>query len=138
MFLPYGAFEFDVSYFQADFLKPKLLGVLAFFNSVLTYNDMDERRLALQSLVSLMQLMGPSHITVVRLKIMAILRLGMKIDQDNFADLCCSGWEYFVHNVDLKTLGPLLGQIVVTLFPFLDKCANKVAAIFKFLLIENK
>ena len=76
--------------------------------------------------------------TVVRLKIMAILRLGMKIEGDSMAELCCSGWDYFVHNVDLKTLGPLLGQIVVTLFPLLDKFSDKVASIFKYLIIENK
>ena len=99
---------------------------------------MEERLLALQSLVSLMQLMGPAHVTVVRLKIMAILRLGMKIEESNFAELCSSAWDYFVHNVDLKTLGPLLGQILVTLFPLLDKFPEKVAAIFKFLIIDNK
>ncbi|XP_065069876.1 serine/threonine-protein kinase ATR-like isoform X2 [Rhopilema esculentum] len=123
---------------MAIFLKPRLLGVLAFFNSVLIYGDAEEKRLALQSLVSLMQVMGPEHVTVVRLKIMAILRLGMKIEGDSMAELCCSGWDYFVHNVDLKTLGPLLGQIVVTLFPLLDKFSDKVASIFKYLIIENK
>ena len=54
------------------------------------------------------------------------------------AELCCLGWNCFVRNVDLKTLGPLLGQILVTLFPFLDRFGDKVAAIFKFLIIENK
>lgn len=112
--------------------------MLAFFNFVLMYRDTEERQLALQSLVSLMQLMGPDHVTVVRLKIMAILRLGMKIEGSNMAELCCSGWDYFVHNVDLKTLGPLLGQILVTLFPLLDRFRDKVAAIFKYLVVENK
>eukprot|EP00112_Aurelia_sp_Birch-Aquarium-sp1_P011525 Seg2422.1 transcript_id=Seg2422.1/GoldUCD/mRNA.D3Y31 product="Serine/threonine-protein kinase ATR" protein_id=Seg2422.1/GoldUCD/D3Y31 len=133
-----GPKEIKTNNQMANFLKPKLLGVLAFFNFVLTYSDMEERRLALQSLVSLMQLMGPAHVTVVRLKIMAILRLGMKIEESNFAELCSSAWDYFVHNVDLKTLGPLLGQILVTLFPLLDKFPEKVAAIFKFLIIDNK
>ena len=119
-------------------MKPRLLGVLAFFNFVLMYGDNDEKQLALQSLISLMQLMGPAHVTVVRLKIMAILRLGMKIEGSKMAELCCLGWNCFVRNVDLKTLGPLLGQILVTLFPFLDKFGDKVAAIFKFLIIENK
>ena len=44
-------------------MKPRLLGVLAFFNFVLMYGDNDEKQLALQSLVSLMQLMGPAHVT---------------------------------------------------------------------------
>lgn len=109
-----------------------------FFNFVLMYGDGEERQLALKSLVSLMQLMGPDHVTVVRLKIMAILRLGMKIEGGKMAELCCSGWDYFVHNVDLKTLGPLLGQILVTLFPLLEKFGDKVAAIFKYLIIDNK
>ena len=120
------------------FLKPRLLGVLAFFNFVLMYGDVEEKQLALQSLVSLMQLMGPAHVTVLRLKIMAILRLGMKIQGNRMAELCCAGWDCFVRNVDLKTLGPLLGQILVTLFPFLDEFADKVAAVFKFLIIENR
>eukprot|EP00794_Sanderia_malayensis_P008013 gene8012-8872_t len=123
---------------MAEFLKPKLLGVLAFFNFILTYGEIEERCLALQSLVSLMQLMGPLHITAVRLKVMAVIRLGMKIQQQNVAELCCSAWHYFVHNVDLKTLGPLLGQITVTLFLFLDTFPRKTAEIFKFLVVENK
>ena len=99
---------------------------------------MSERRLALQSLVSLMQLMGPGHLTSVRLKVMAILRLGMKIDDDSFAELCCNAWDCFVHNVHLKSLGTLLGQILVTLFPVLEKFPEKVASIFHFMIVKNK
>ena len=41
-------------------------------------------------------------------------------------------------SVDLESLGPLLGQIVVALYPVVDEQPEKVAEIFKFLIVENR
>lgn len=41
-------------------------------------------------------------------------------------------------SVELESLGPLLGQIIVALSPIISKHPQTVADIFKFLIIENK
>ena len=41
-------------------------------------------------------------------------------------------------SVEVESLGPLLGQIVVALSPFISKHTQAVADIFKFLIIESK
>ncbi len=44
----------------------------------------------------------------------------------------------FPSSVDLESLGPLFGQIVVTLSPFADHHSATVSKIFDFLIIQNK
>ena len=41
-------------------------------------------------------------------------------------------------SVDLESLGPLLGQIVVALYPVIDEQPHKVAEIFHFLIVQNR
>ena len=124
---------------QADFLQPRLLGILVFYNTVLlTNSDLEERRLALESLVKLLQIMGARHITSVRVKVMAILRLGLRFKDDGFPELSCDAWESFVRNVDRASLGPMLSQVCVTLLPHLTQLPTQVARIFEFLIVENR
>ena len=124
---------------QANFLQSRLLGILAFYNSVLLTNtDMEEKRLALESLTKLMQVMGPKFITTVRVKVMGILRLCLRFQDKGFPELSCDAWDSFVRNVELSSLGPMLSQIVVTLLPYLNKLPARVTQIFHFLIVENK
>ena len=41
-------------------------------------------------------------------------------------------------SVEMESLGPLLGQIIVALSPIIPKHPQTVADIFKFLIIANK
>ena len=41
-------------------------------------------------------------------------------------------------SVDLDSLGPLLGQIVVALSPLVEEYADSVAEIFEFLIVEHR
>ena len=99
---------------------------------------MEEKYLALGSLVKLMEMMGPKHITVVRVKVMAILRLALQFETADFHDLCCQAWECFVRSLDVPSLRSMLGHIVVTLIPLLDHSVEKIAAIFHYLIVENE
>lgn len=126
-------------YLQANFLQSRLLGILAFYNTVLlTNSDLEEKRLALESLTKLMQVMGRKFITTVRVKVMGILRLCLRFQDKGFPELSCDAWESFVRNVELSSLGPMLSQIVVTLLPYLNKLPARVTQIFHFLIVENK
>ena len=42
------------------------------------------------------------------------------------------------YSVDLDSLGPLLGQIVVALSPLVEEYADSVAEIFEFLIVEHR
>ena len=81
--------------------------------------------------------MGPKYVTPIRLKVMAILKLTLRFKND-FPELCCAAWDSFVRNIDVECLGNLLGQIIATVLPLLETCAEQVANVFNFLIIENR
>ena len=41
-------------------------------------------------------------------------------------------------SVELSSLGPLLGQIVVALSPLVDKHSADISCIFEYLIVENR
>ncbi|XP_070572431.1 serine/threonine-protein kinase ATR-like isoform X2 [Ptychodera flava] len=93
---------------------------------------------ALKSLVSVMKLMGPRHITAVRVKVMTTLKIGLRYKDIEFSELNCIAWDCLVHSVELSSLGPMLSQIIVTLLPLLHQLPEKVAEIYRYLIVENR
>lgn len=51
---------------------------------------------ALESLVCIMRLMGPKHITGVRVKIMTTLKIGLRYKDHGFQLLSCRAWDSYV------------------------------------------
>lgn len=45
---------------------------------------------------------------------------------------------FSLYSVDLDSLGPLLGQIIVALSPLVEGYADNVAEIFEFLIVEHR
>ncbi|XP_064619014.1 serine/threonine-protein kinase ATR-like [Lineus longissimus] len=125
---------------MADFLQPRLLGILASFDTHFLTNSVPfpEKRMALKSLTAIMTLMGTKHITTVRVKVMTTLRIGLGFKDKDIPEVCCKAWNTFVRSVHISSLGPMLSQIVVTLIPLLNKLPIQVATIFNFLIIENR
>ncbi|XP_076348259.1 serine/threonine-protein kinase ATR-like [Tachypleus tridentatus] len=125
---------------MAKFLQPRLLGFLAFFDSQLLNANfpLEEKKLALGSLNSIMELMGPKHITAVRMKVMATLKIAIRFTEEDFPQICTQAWNTFVHNVELQSLGSLLNQVMTALLPLLQFHPQGVAAIFHFLVVENR
>ncbi|XP_077988664.1 serine/threonine-protein kinase ATR-like [Glandiceps talaboti] len=125
---------------MSDFLQPRLLGILAFFDNQLQTSSIsiEDKKLALASLVSVMKLMGPKHITAVRVKVMTTLKIGLKYKDKGFPELNCKAWDCLVHSVELSSLGPMLSQIIVTLLPLLHQLPQEVAAIYHYLIVENR
>ncbi|XP_076315035.1 serine/threonine-protein kinase ATR-like [Tachypleus tridentatus] len=118
----------------AKFLQPRLLGFLAFFDSQLLNANfpLEEKKLALGSLNSIMELMGPKHITAVRMKVMATLKIAIHFTEEDFPQICTQAWNTFVHNVELQSLGSLLNQVMTALLPLLQFHPQGVATIFHF------
>ncbi|KAM3594960.1 uncharacterized protein V6R79_015962 [Siganus canaliculatus] len=125
---------------MADYLQPKLLGILAFFNMQLlssSAGEKDRKKLALTSVMALMQLMGSKHISSVRVKMMTTLRTGLRYRED-FPLLCCQTWECFVRSVEPTHLGPLLSHVIVALLPLISLQPKETAAVIRFLIVDNR
>ncbi|XP_035466143.2 serine/threonine-protein kinase ATR [Scophthalmus maximus] len=125
---------------MADYLQPKLLGILAFFNMQLlssTAGEKDRKKLALTSVMALMRLMGSKHISSVRVKMMTTLRTSLRYRED-FPLLCCQTWDCFVRSVEPAHLGPLLSHVIVALLPLIPLQPKETAAIIRFLITDNR
>nr|XP_023680216.1 serine/threonine-protein kinase ATR isoform X1 [Paramormyrops kingsleyae] len=125
---------------MADYLQPKLLGILAFFNMQLlssSVGEKDKKKMALESLVALMKLMGPKHISSVRVKMMTTLRTGLRYT-DDFPELCCQTWDCFVRCLEPAYLGPLLSHVIVALLPLIPIQPKETAVIMRYLIVENR
>ncbi|XP_068435941.1 serine/threonine-protein kinase ATR isoform X2 [Clinocottus analis] len=125
---------------MADYLQPKLLGILAFFNMQLLSSgagEKDRKKLALTSVMALMRLMGSRHISSVRVKMMTTLRTGLRY-RDDFPLLCCQTWDCFVRSVEPAHLGPLLSHVIVALLPLIPLLPKETAAIIRFLILDNR
>ncbi|XP_041465563.1 serine/threonine-protein kinase ATR-like [Lytechinus variegatus] len=125
---------------MADFLQPRLLGILAFFDSQLLNSriPIQDKKQALESLVCIMKLMGPKHITGVRVKVMTTLKIGLRYKEHGFPALSCKAWDCFIHSVDASSLGPMLSQVIVTLLPLLNQLPQQVSTIIHTLIIDNR
>ncbi|XP_014733404.1 PREDICTED: serine/threonine-protein kinase ATR isoform X1 [Sturnus vulgaris] len=124
---------------MADYLQPKLLGILAFFNMQLLSSSVgiEDKKMALNSLRSLMTLMGPKHVSSVRVKMMTTLRTALRY-KDDFPELCCRAWDCFVRSLDHSYLGSLLSHVIVVLLPLIHIQPKETTAIFHFLIVENR
>ncbi|XP_056112994.1 serine/threonine-protein kinase ATR isoform X2 [Rhinichthys klamathensis goyatoka] len=125
---------------MADYLQPKLLGILAFFNMQLlssSAGEKEKKKMALNSLMALMKLMGPKHISSVRVKMMTTLRTGLRY-KDDFPELCCRTWDCFVRCLDPSYLGPLLSHVIVALLPLISIQPKETAVIMHYLIVENR
>ncbi|XP_072111128.1 serine/threonine-protein kinase ATR isoform X3 [Mobula birostris] len=124
---------------MADYLQPKLLGILAFFNMLLLSSSvgMNDKKMAMNSLISLMKLMGSKHISSVRVKMMTTLRTGLRY-KDEFPELCCRAWDCFVRCLEPSYLGALLSQVIVALLPLMSIQPKVTAGIFHYLIVENR
>ncbi|KAL8187826.1 UNVERIFIED_CONTAM: hypothetical protein K2H54_056449, partial [Gekko kuhli] len=124
---------------MAGYLQPKLLGILAFFNMQLLSSSIgiEDKKMALNSLMALMKLMGTKHISAVRVKMMTTLRTGLRY-KDDFPELCCKTWDCFVRSLDQVYLGSLLSHVIVALLPLINVQPKETAAVFHFLIVENR
>jgi hypothetical protein len=126
----------------ADYLHPHLHGVIAYFNFVLlritTSEGIAKGQLAINSLVELMKLMGPKYITLVKMKVIGMLRHCLCFKDENLTKCTLLAWKCFIVSVGADSLGPLLGQVIVALCPFVDIYPEHVSSIFEFLINKNR
>ncbi|XP_012937158.1 serine/threonine-protein kinase ATR [Aplysia californica] len=135
-----SAEEIQTSEQMALYLEPRLLGVLAFFDTQLMNSNitMGDKELALKSVISIIQLMGSKHISTIRHKVMNTLRLGLQFTEKPFTEISCKAWNCFVRSLELPLLGVMMSQIIATLLPLLQCLPEQVAQIFDYMIVENR
>lgn len=90
--------SFETNENVANYLKPQLHGILVHFDSNLTpRTDEHTQKSALASLAALMRFMGAKHLTPLRYKILATLRVSLGFERPGFKQLSCYAWSSFLH-----------------------------------------
>lgn len=123
----------------ADFLNPKFLGVLAYFDHKLVNAKvaLSVKRKALTSFPDIMQLMGEKYLTPLRFKVLATLRSALPLAKE-FPKILAEAWGAFIHNIDSMSLGPLLTNLAVSLLQQFDHAPQEINRIFQYLVISNE
>ncbi|XP_055865310.1 serine/threonine-protein kinase ATR-like isoform X2 [Biomphalaria glabrata] len=135
-----GPKNIETSEQMAQYLEPRLLGVLAFFDSQLMNSNTlkEDKILALKSVISIIGLMGSKHISSIRHKVMNTLKLGLQFTEKPFVEISCKAWNCFVRSLDLPLLGVMMSQIIAILLPLLQALPEQVSEIFNYIIVENK
>ncbi|OWR53666.1 putative esr1 protein [Danaus plexippus plexippus] len=123
----------------ADFLNPKFLGVLAYFDHKLVNAKvaLSVKRKALKSFSAIMQLMGTRYLTPLRFKILATLRSALPLAKE-FPIILAEAWSAFIHNIDSSSLGPLLSNLAAPLLHQMDYAPNEINSIFQYMILKNE
>lgn len=124
----------------AEFLQPRLLGFLTFFDLQLVNRNVpdDKKKEALRSLECILRLIGQQHVTALRMKLMATLKLALRLSHGDFPSINSCVWSTFIHNLEPLSTGPLLSQITATLLPLLKLDPEGAKSIFNFLFVDNR
>ncbi|XP_075973655.1 serine/threonine-protein kinase ATR-like [Anticarsia gemmatalis] len=135
---PTGSMSMSTSQI-ADFLNPKFLGVLAYFDYKLVNAKvaLSVKRKALKSFPDIMQLMGVKYLTPLRFKVLATLRSALPLAKE-FPKILADAWGAFIHNIDTMFLGPLLSNLAVSLLQQLEHAPQEINKIFHYLVLNNE
>ncbi|KAK3852062.1 hypothetical protein Pcinc_041331, partial [Petrolisthes cinctipes] len=123
----------------ADYLSPRLLGILGFLDSKLVSSSTmyKEKRSALWSLSDLLVLMGKRYISPVSRKILASLKTALKLKDEEFYDIGCHAWTNFLYNLDESTLVGLIEEVVAVMKPLVKKRPEQMAPVLTSVLVET-
>ncbi|CAH0579320.1 unnamed protein product [Chrysodeixis includens] len=123
----------------ADFLNPRFLGVLAYFDRKLVNAKvaLSVKRKALKSFPDIMQLMGVKYLTPLRFKVLATLRSALSLAKE-FPTILAEAWGAFIHNIDTLSLGPLMSNLAVSLLQQLEYAPQEINKIFHYLVLSNE
>lgn len=135
---PQGSMSMSTSQI-ADFLNPKFLGVLAYFDHkvVSAKVALSVKRKALQSFPDIMQLMGSKYLTPLRYKVLATLKSALPLAKE-FPKILAYAWGAFIRNIDSLSLGPLLSNLAVSLLQQFEYAPQEINNIFQNLILHNE
>lgn len=123
----------------AEFLNPKFLGVLAYFDHKLVNGKvaLSVKRKALMSFPDIMQLMGSQYLTPLRFKVLATLRSALPLAKE-FPKILAEARGSFIYNIDSISLGPLLSNLAVSLLQQFEYAPKEINEIFQYMILNNE
>ncbi|KAF6780373.1 hypothetical protein AHF37_00127 [Paragonimus kellicotti] len=125
---------------SADFLGQFVCGILAFFDNTLLDDDtmLEHRWIALRSLVVFIQLLGSRHVTRMRAKFMATLKICLRYKTAPFAKVVIKSWCSFIRLLEVDALRELLPDLGATLVALMPYGPDQVTDLFNYLFLEKK
>ncbi|KAF7257122.1 hypothetical protein EG68_06073 [Paragonimus skrjabini miyazakii] len=125
---------------SADFLGQFVCGILAFFDNTLLDDDtiLEHRWIALRSLVVFIQLLGSRHVTRMRAKFMATLKICLRYKTAPFAKVVIKAWCSFIRMLEVDALRELLPDLGATLDALVPYGPDQVTDLFNYLFLEKK
>nr|XP_022332154.1 serine/threonine-protein kinase ATR-like isoform X2 [Crassostrea virginica] len=135
-----GPKDIKTSEEMANYLQPRLLGVIAFFDSQLLNASipLSDKRLTMESLTAIIKLMGKKHIGTIRHKVVGTLRIGLQFTDREFIEINCRAWNCFVKSLEMSFLGQMMSQIIATILPLLEDLPKQIAEIINFIIVDNR
>lgn len=121
----------------ADYLQPKFLGVLLYFDLKLISQNSNKVQV-LRSLSKIFRFMGAKRITPLRFKIIAMLRTALNLNYGEFPQINCEVWDSFIRTCDTEALGPQLATILISILPLKESHPKEIYKMCKYLLVENE
>ncbi|KAH8868249.1 Serine/threonine-protein kinase ATR [Schistosoma japonicum] len=124
----------------ADFLGHYVCGILAFFDNMLLNDDviLEHRWSALRSLVVFIKLLGSNHVTRMRAKFMANLKICMRYNTSPFGKIVVKAWRSFIRMLEPDSLEELLPDLGATLVGLLSSDADQVVDLFHYFFLEKR
>ncbi|TGZ62758.1 hypothetical protein CRM22_007276 [Opisthorchis felineus] len=125
---------------SADFLGHYVCGILAFFDTTLLDDDtmLEHRWIALRSLVVFIQLLGSTHVTRMRAKFMATLKICLRYKTAPFAKVVIKAWRSFIRTLEIEAVCELLPDLGATLVGLLPCGSGQVMDLFNYLFLEKR
>ncbi|XP_018655277.1 putative phosphatidylinositol 3-and 4-kinase [Schistosoma mansoni] len=130
----------QISRTLADFLGHYVCGILAFFDNMLLNDDviLEHRWSALRSLVVFIKLLGSNHVTRMRAKFMANLKICMRYNTSPFGKVVVKAWRSFIRMLEPESLEELLPDLGATLVGLLSSDSDQVVDLFHYLFLEKR
>ena len=124
--------------FQGYFSPLYLLYIMHQVTDELLNSDhtVAHRRQILRALSVLMNLIGPSNLAAIRIKVLAVLDLSLQCEE--LTDAALEAWKNFLHHVDPASLGPMLAQVTATLLAVLSRSEVAVLEMLEFMYVEKR
>ncbi|RTG89904.1 serine/threonine-protein kinase ATR [Schistosoma bovis] len=124
----------------ADFLGHYVCGILAFFDNMLLNDDviLEHRWSALRSLVVFIKLLGSNHVTRMRAKFLANLKICMRYNTSPFGKVVVKAWRSFIRMLEPESLEELLPDLGATLVGLFSSDPDQVIDLFHYLFLEKR
>jgi serine/threonine-protein kinase ATR len=121
------------------YIHEMLLCVMIYFELLLASPECERvvKKNVLLSLGHLIRMLGAACISPICFKIITLLKAAVEQTDQDLSEFCIQVWDILIRICHVKSLGPILSTIFVSLETFIDKYPDEVNGIYKYLIEDN-